>query len=438
MAHTLEERERLLSEARTAHREANRERNRVRKLAGRYSRKLHATLATARAQIESDRLAIDAKIAKLNQSRSDFHAASAADRDQLRDAWSELEARQKRLTEEWEEANRFQAEQAAALAARAEEFAARENAETSIRMQLQREIVALREEAIALEARVRNTREVVNELEQRRAELQMEVMAAALPLAEPQVEFQVALDRIADRDLAKWTAELEEREARLKQEVAAVQMHFSGVAKDKAELADRRRILAEQFAQLAAARAQWQDAERATVIEMEQLATTLRRRETELDAREQRLTRADSRRREDSYELWQLRLRLEAWQSKIVAYEMKWHTEREQMEADFAHREAELAQRQSLLANGAPEEGEAIPFAFAVPDGPPALPTELTALRDELERMAAVLLEVDLPEAPDTELPWGSEGAGEDIPVATAEPDEEADVLRFELNSRAA
>lgn len=445
MAHTLEERERLLSEARTAHREANRERNRVRKLAGRYSRKLHATLAGAHAQIETDRAAIDAKIAKLNQSRSDFHAASAADRDQLRDAWSELEARQNRLTEEWEEANRFQAEQAAALAARAEELAARENAETSLRTQLQREIVALREEtvalrgeAIALETRVRNTREVVNELEQRRAELQMEVTAAALPLAEPQVECQVALDRIADRDLAKWTAELEEREARLKQEGAAVQMHFAGVVKDRAELADRRRILAEQFAQLAAARAQWQEAERATVIEMEQLATTLRRRETELDAREQRLTRADSRRREDSYELWQLRLRLEAWQSKIVAYEMKWHTEREQMEADFAHREAELAQRQSLLANGASEEGEAIPFAFAVPDGPTALPTELTTLRDELERMAAVLLEVDLPEAPDTELPWGSEGAGEDIPVATAEPDEEANVLRFEPTAKAA
>jgi len=44
----------------------------------------------------------------------------------------------------------------------------------------------------------------------------------------------------------------------------------------------------------------------------------------------------------------------------------------------------------------------------------PAIPAELTARRDEVERMAAVLLETDLPEPPepaDTELPWGAEEA---------------------------
>src|SRR5262249_48639283 len=160
-------------------------------------------------------------------------------------------------------------------------------------------------------------REVVEELEQRRAELHTAATTAAPPIAEPPAEIQqIALDRTADRDLAQWAADLEEREARLKQERAAIQTHFAGIVKDKADLADRRRVLAEQFVQLASARALWQEAEQATVMEMEQLATTLRRRETELDARDQRLTRADARRREDSYELWQLRLRLEAWQSK--------------------------------------------------------------------------------------------------------------------------
>jgi chromosome segregation ATPase len=438
MGQAQDERERLLAEARAAHREADRERNRARKLATRLARKLRHTLTTARAQIEADRAAIDAKIAKLNKTQSDFHAASAADRDQLRDAWAELEARQKRLAQEWEEANRFQAEQAAASAARAAELAAREGAEANLRAQLQREVAALREEAAALDARARNAREAVEELEQRRAELRAETLASVAPEAEPPPELKVALDRAADRDLTKWTEELHQRETLLKQERAALQMHIKVISKEKAEFADRKRVLAEQFAQLAAARAQWQEAERATVLEMEQLATTLRRREAELDAREARLARADSHRREDAYDLWQLRLRLEAWQSKIVAYELRWHTEREAMEADFSRRESNLARRQALLANGITEESDAdIPFAFAVPDGDPAIPAELSALRDELERMAAVLLETDLPEPPDppeSELPWGSE---DDVPMASAEPDD-ADVISFDPPARAA
>ena len=72
-------------------------------------------------------------------------------------------------------------------------------------------------------------------------------------------------------------------------------------------------------------------------------------------------------------------------------------------------------------------------------DDTPAVPAELTAvLRDELDRLAAVLLEAELPERPDppeSELPWGTE---EVIPTASpAEPDT-ADVLPFDQLARAA
>lgn len=434
MGLSLEERERRLAEreravaaneaeARQLLAEAEQERNRAHKLGEQIARKLHHALTTARAQLDSERAAFDARLAQFNHLQSEFHSASAVDRDRQRAAWADLAARQKRLTAEFDETNRFHAEQSAALDARAAELAAREQAQANTKTRLQREVSALREEVAALDARARNTRQLVDELEQRRAELRAAALATPAPGAESH-ELHVALDRAADRDLGAWVAELTAREEKLNLDRAALQSLSVAVSADKATLADRRRVLAEQFAQLATAKAQWQEAERATIAELEQLAQTLRRQETELDARAARLTRADARRREDGYELWQLRLRLEAWQSKLIAYEMQWYTEREQAEVDLARRESDLA-----------AATEANPLPFALP-GTDAVPAELTTLREELERMAAVLLETELPEPPDppeSELPWGAE----DTPGASDEPDD-AHVLLFDAPARAA
>jgi chromosome segregation ATPase len=432
MAHTSKERDRLLAEARAAHREAERERSRAKKLGGRIARKLHHTLKTAREQLDAERAEFEARVARFNATQAQFNAASSADRERQRATWADLDARQKRLAAEWEEAARYQAEQAAVLDARAAELSARESADATAKAKLERAVAALHKEAAAIDARVRNARQLVEELEQRRAELQAEVLAPT-KAPEPAIE-GIPLDRAADRDLARLAAELAEREHRLNLERAAVQGLFVGVSADKATLADRRRVLAEQFAQLAEARAQWQEAERATVTEMEQLAQKLRRREAELDAREARLTRADSRRRADAYDLWQLRLRLEGWQSKLVAYEMQWHTERAQIEADFNRRMETVIERESALARS-PDDPDAIPFALAMPEESvaPTVTTELAALRDELERMAVVLLEADFPEPPDSELPWGAE----DAPTATSDPSN-SDVLLFDPTARAA
>ncbi len=430
MAHAQDERDHLLTEARAAHRAADRERNRVRKLAGRLTRKIHHTLATARAQLDAERAEFEARVTRFNAVQSEFNATAATARDHLRAAWADLDARQARMTAEFDETNRFHADQAKALDARAAELTAREKTEAHTRAALQREVSGLREEAAALDARARTARQLVDELEQRRAELRAETLAPAPTGAEPPPQLLVALDRAADHDIGRLAAELTAREQQLNLERAAVHGLYATVSAEKETLADRRRVLAEQFADLARARAQWQEAERATVAEMEHLARTLRRRETELDAREARLARADARRRADGYDLWQLRLRLEAWQSKLVVYEMRWHTERERVEADFARRAA-------LLPQPSPEETAAVPLALVVPEEPnaPAVPAELTALREELERMAAVLLDAELPEppdVPDSELPWGAEAA----PAHSGESD--GDVLLFDPLTRAA
>ena len=436
MAHTQNEREaeRLLAEARAAHRTADRERSRARKLAGRLARRRQHTFSAARARLDADRAALDARAARFNETQSNFNAAAATDRDRQRTAWTDLAARQQRLADEWEEMNRFHADQAAALDARAAGLAAREKSAADAKAKLQHEVATLREEAAALDARARNARQVVDELERQREQLRLESLAPSATGAEPPRELSVALDRAADRDLTRWADELAKKEDRFAFERAALARMFANVSRDKDELKDRRRVLAEQFAQLAAARAGWQEAERATVAEMEQLARTLRHRETELDAREHRLGRADGRRREDAYDLWQLRLRLEAWQSKLVAFEMRWHTERESLEVDFSRREQELIAREVRAASAPGAGDDTIPTAAVVFEAaPPAIPAELAALRDEVERMAAVLLETDLPEPPDPfegELPWGFV-----VPDAT---DEEGDVLAFGRESRAA
>jgi chromosome segregation ATPase len=436
---------RLLAGARAAHREAERERTRARKLGARLARKWAHALDADRVRVATDRAAVDARIAQLNKARSEFHAAAAADRARRAEAWADVAARQKRLTAEWEEANRFHADQAAALDARAADLAARESVAAAARDRLQSEVAALRDEAAALDARARNARQLIEELERRRADV---IAPAPEAAPEPPPELRVALDRTADRDLGKWTAELNERDERLRLERAAVHALFATVSKDRAEIADRRRVLIEQLGQLAAARTQWQEAERATVVEMEQLARALRRREAELDARAETLTRADARRREDAYGLWQLRIRLEAWQSKLVAYEMRWHTEREDLEADFNRRAVALARRELALAPPAAEDTDPVPLALVMPEpDAPAGAAELVALRAELDRMAAVLLDTDLPERPDqteSELPWGAEEEpavavpADDLPLALPVESEDADVLPFEAGARAA
>ncbi|MBP3959122.1 hypothetical protein J8F10_28085 [Gemmata sp. G18] len=407
------EADRLLAEARAAQRTANRERSRARKLAARLARRVQHTLDTARAQLETDRQALEARVARFNETQSVFNGTIAADRDRVRDAWADLAARQKRSIEEWDEASRFQAEQATALDARAAALDARERGETEAKIKLQCEVTVLREEAAALEMRVRNARQAVDELEHQREQLRADTLALVAAEAEPPAELQVALDRSTDRDLTQWANELAKKEERLNVERATVTGLFASLARDKAGMGDQRRVLAEQFAQLAAARAGWQAAERETVLEMEQLAHTLRQREAELNARDQRISRADGRRREDAYDLWQFRLRLEAWQSKLVAFEMRWHTEREQLEADLVRREETLIAREAGAGGDSDTIPPVIPFALAIYDGPPtrAVPEELTALRDEVERMASLLLEADLPEPPEpheSELPWAA------------------------------
>ena len=146
---------------------------------------------------------------------------------------------------------------------------------------------------------------------------------------------------------AESAADIAEREAALAREKQAVAALKESLEREAAELTDRKRVIAEQLALLADARAKWQRAERQTVIEMEELARELKNRETEIENRERRLIRAEQRRRDDAYDLWQLRLKLESWQTKLTAFELRWHTERADLESDLERRSSAVAQRET-------------------------------------------------------------------------------------------
>lgn len=290
---------------------------------------------------------------RLLAAASAAHAEALATRDRLLAAWAAVAAQQKRAAAEWAEANRYFTEQTAALDARAAELDRREKALVDRWAQAEAQTAGLREEAAALERRVHNARVALAELERRRDQVWSELLG-------PRPAGRSDADRLAD-------------------EKAAVAALRASLERERTDLDDRRRVVAEQLALLTEARTSWARAEQQTMIEMEDLARELVRREQELDARERRLIRADIRRREEAHHLWRLRLRLEAWQSRLTAAEA-----REQA----------------------------------------AVSSELAVLRSEVERLAAVLMDLEPPEVAE-------------LPLAAEESDRAA-VLAFGPDTRAA
>jgi hypothetical protein len=350
------EAEKLKEDARRLSKEAERKRANIGRLTARFIGRAKKKWTAARKELDAEthtladsRGRFTAEVKRFEIARSDFYASSAAESDRLRDAWAAVEGQQKRVSIEWAEANDYFAKQEAAYAARAADLAAREKALADARGRQEAETSRLRSEAAGLDARAKNARVAVEELERKRDALLAELVTPTATEQQVAPAAKVALTRSADRDLTAWAAELDAREALLNNDRARIAAAKQNLDRNEADLADQRRVLAEQFVMLAGARSQWQQAEQRTVAEMEDLARGLGVREQDLDAREHRLIAADARRRDDAFELWQLRLKLEGWQAKLTAFELAWHTDRAQAEENIARRSRDLGQRESTI-----------------------------------------------------------------------------------------
>jgi hypothetical protein len=333
--------DRLLAEARDTQREAKRLRDRTKRLAERFVRRVkHQNAAAERQQEEAakkltiDRQRLTAATTHFDRIRTEYHVSAAAARDRLREAWNSVRAQQKRAAQEWIETNRHHAEEDAILTKRAEELALQEKVLSDNRARIEAETAGFREEAAALETRIQNSRTALAELELRRDRARVELLGIEVP------------GELTNSD---GTDDLTAREQLLNREKAAVAALKDSLERETADVNDHRRLVAEQLNMLADARSKWRQAEQQTVIEMEQLARELGQRDHELAIREQQLIRADIRRRDEAYNLWQLRLHLETWQTKLTAFEMRWHTEREQLETDLERRVSIITRRETDL-----------------------------------------------------------------------------------------
>ena len=402
MAHTSNERERLLTEARAAHREAERERSR-RESSPAESPASSTTRSRPPAQLDAERTEFEARVARFNATQAQFNAASAADRERQA-AWTDLDARQKRLAAEWAEAAKYQAEQAAALDARAREVAARENAEAEAKAKLQSAVAALHKEAASL-TRGRGTpgswsrnsnsagpnfRPKPSPRRSRRSR-RWKGFRSTSP--------RTATSRGWPRSWSSASGGSTSNGPR-----------FRGCSRAFRPTRRRSRtagVLAEQFAQLAEARAVAGGRGGPRSPRWNSWRGTLRRREAELDAREARLARADSAAAPTRTTCgnsgcgWRRGSR-SSWPTRCGG------TPSASRSKPTSTGDGGRDRARSALALS-PDDPDAIPFALAMPEESvsPTVTTELTALRDELERMATVLLEAELPEPPDSELPWG-------------------------------
>ena len=220
----------------------------------------------------SDKVATE--FARIISLRSEFHAAAAATRDRLRDAWAAVEA-QRRRGHRLGRGRALLRRTDRRLDARAAELAKREKAVADQRTRGEAESVGLREETTALEARVENARIALAELEAQRDRIRAELLGIETPVLAMTGEPVSPAGRDAD------LAAKRPRSPRIK----------ASLERETAEITDRKRVLSEQFLLLADARARWQVAERQTVIEMEEMARDLKQREADLDGRERRLIR---------------------------------------------------------------------------------------------------------------------------------------------------
>jgi hypothetical protein len=333
------EADRLLAEARTELQNTKRGRNRTKQLAKRFMRRLKQKHVAATrqldekaAQLDSDRKLLTHWITLFEKAQSEFHLNAAEVQARLREAWNLVRAQQKRAANEWIETNHHFEEENAILSERAATVFKHVKMLVDNRARIEAETAGFREEAVSLEARIANARTALAELELRRDRARVELLGTELPA-----------------ELANFAAtdDFEDREQVLVREKAAVAALKASLERESADINDNRRLVAEQLTMLSQARAKWQHAEQQTVIEMEQLAHELNEREGELNIREQQLIRADVRRREDAFELWQLRLHLETWQTKLTAFEMRWQTEREETEADLSRRVSIMTRKET-------------------------------------------------------------------------------------------
>jgi chromosome segregation ATPase len=345
---------------------ARADRYRARNLYKRLKARSEAEAAAAVARVAAERVELERREERLTAERDalttereEFAAHTTEHQARLQAAWDQLTENQRRLLADREQAEAWIASQTAELDRRGNALDERQTHQGARQAAMEARSATLVAEIAGLEARALNTRSVLKHLEERRARLEVELAGGTAPASnalvlDATVSASVAPGKPVDRLLT----ELQAGEQQLHRDRAKLSAVEAELVRREGDIGDQRAILAEQVAALMAARQNWQSSELSTVGELESLATALRARELAADERERLIAAADRGRREKEQELWELRTKVETWQSALTDHEASLATHRGRVLADLLEKRQQLVQWEVSLDEVARAWGE--------------------------------------------------------------------------------
>ena len=330
---------------RPLHKAARTDRVRGRKLYRQFAERMARETATHKRLADAARVELDRQRQGLRESAARQEADAAATRRRLTEAAELLAANQRRVLADRRQAEAFVAQLEQAAGDRVRVAEAQQQAFEAGRDRLEARAADLMDEIRRLEARATQTRAGLQELEQQRARLTagMAETRSDRPITHVvQLADVVPLDPKADRTPDQFLRDLHLRERELHRDQLAMTATHTELQNRLADLADDRAVLAEQVAGLAVAQEQWQSTEVRTVAELEIAAQAVHAWERSLALREREAADLDQRRRQQADDLWQLRVRLEGWQSALMTAEETATAARERAEAELVVRSSQL------------------------------------------------------------------------------------------------
>jgi hypothetical protein len=340
---------------------ARQDRMKAKALYEKFLKRMKQKWSAERRAVEAERAHLDQmrhqfadEIARFEGERAAFLADAEAYKKRLYDGWALLTDGQRRLLADRQEAERTLARQDEVIAQRAAEIVEREQTLDGAAQRVEERVQSLLGEIAKLEVRAAQARTIVQQLEEKRAGLEAGTAAGPTALgfsvtAVDAFDDKVPLDEMPSGGVEEVYAGLVAHRRDLAREKHALVMSQNELERRAADLADQRAVLAEQVAALVVARQTWRTAECQTVAELESLARNLNHRELAVVEQEDELAHAADvlKRRED--ELWELRAKLEGWQSSLTAHEASAAAARDRAAAELDAKREHLTKWEASL-----------------------------------------------------------------------------------------
>jgi len=338
---------------------ARQERIKARNLYERFSKRMAAERAIfdGHMQAEKHQLAevrrqLEAEQEQFREERAQHEQTAVAEQNRMRQAWELVQESQRRLIADRQMADEVYHRQLAALESREGELAHQLMQAANGQKRVEKRVQELLAEIQRLEQRAGVSRQVVQQLEEKRTLLESTITDAnstTALISVSAVSQIVPLHVDPSRNVEEFLTSLaiQERDfARNQQNIVYAQQELERQA---AELHDQRVVVAEQLGELLVARQSWQSAQMLALQELEEMALGLDERERMLQLHVNDYHLLDQARRKKEEDLISLRHKLEAWQLQLMTHEAEVSNARAAQDAELQQRRECLTQSEEAL-----------------------------------------------------------------------------------------